>query len=373
MTDPQQQEQRFQKRLRSTGSDVEIKESGDGTEGATIRIPVSSTAEDRDGDQFSEDGLEDMRDQLASGKVPMMLDHGRGSDGGYYGTLGIVGRWDGGEIVDDGGHKVLIGEGTLNPANEDADQLREYLDADMPVGASVGFRILEYDHDRDESQYTFHAVDLLETSLVGIPSNPMTVNDGPDAGVATLAKAYSAGNLDGDVFARTVASITGADEEQLRGALNDTDQRHMTDDPSGGDDPANDNTDLLERVVSLQETAAKQLEEQTDRLDEFEERLDAVESGDEKNTDAGEGDDPTDDGTDKDAPEDDRPETVELFVGDDADDDVRKEFEALKDYANDDGTVDLAEPDTTLFAEGDDDGEDEQDATTAARSLLRSD
>lgn len=387
------QEQRFEKHLRSTGSDVEIKDADDGA--ARIRIPVSSTAQDRDGDQFSRRGLEDMREQLESGKVPMMLDHGRGSEGGFYGTLGIVGRWDGGEIVtekaDGESVDVLIGEGTLNPANPDAEQLRDYLDADMPVGASVGFRVLDYEHDRDEDVYTFNEVDLLETSLVGIPSNPLTVNDGA-SGVGALAKAYTTGTLDGQTFARALSSIRERAAPSDSGTTGLLDALDHGDEAPGdtqtdsaatpGDTMADEDTnpepdatsgtdnDLLERVVSIQERTIEQQEAQSERLDALEQRFDDLEETLEASVDEDEAPEKDATGAEEgDEPDDPRSLKVVLEEDDDVDEKALQEFERLKEHATDDGEIDLAESETRLFAD-DEEAETDDNETTREKGGL---
>jgi len=407
-----QKDQYLEKRFRFDPGKGAVKDVDEDEEtGRTqIRMPVSSTAEDRDGDEFSRDGLEDMKEQIDSGRVPMMLDHGRGGDGPYYGTLGIVGRWDSAEIESEGDIDVLYATGT--PAStEPAEKMTQLIDDDMPVGSSVGFRILEYERDEEENKYRFHGVDLLEISQVGIPSNPVTVNAGDDVGIQArgalgspaspqrgYAGAYNqiaarGGQPQGHVPAPNAAPRTstgqaghppvGVDElrehfddriEALEDRLTDagdadTNSSDMKDDPDGGDDPADgtsstDDVDELRQDVSELTETVGDLADATNTLIES---LDEGRSATPDETDAN-GDDSGDD-PGSDARSDPGEDAVQLFLGDDANEDVRKEFEALQERANDDGELDLAKSETRLF--GDDEDGASNDATDSDDNEVR--
>ncbi|ADD05222.1 uncharacterized protein Nmag_1646 [Natrialba magadii ATCC 43099] len=392
-----QKDQYVEKRFRFDPGKGAVKEVEDeeGEDRKQVRMPVSSTAEDRDGDEFSREGLEDMKDQIDSGRVPMFLDHGRGAEGPYYGTLGIVGRWDSAEIETEGGIDVLYATGT--PATtEPAEKMVQLLEDDMPVGSSVGFRILEYERDEDESKYRFHGVDLLEISQVGIPSNPVTVNNGGEVGIEArgalgspaMAGGYqpahnqiAAGGAQPAIRGRSPAPPAGQGsfgqqygaagqpagiddlkqhfqrrfdvlEERLQDDVESDAETHsnMTNNSDGGDDPANDADDELREAVSEQTDAVRDLVEGIDSL--LEERDTEPDETDE----SGEPDDGKDAGTDDD--------TVQLFLGEDADEDVRKEFEALREKANDDGELELADSDTKLFGSEDASSETTDDDST---------
>lgn len=436
-----QKGQYVEKRFRASSDEIEIKEDDEGRK--RVRIPISSTALDRDGDEFSREGLEHERDQINEGKIPAFLDHGRGSRGGWYGALGIVGTWADASIeteshenkaADDSDEKevdVLYADFVPTEANEDAADIVALLEDDMPVGASVGFRIIDYEHNRDEDKFVFNAVDLLEVSIVGIPSNPLTVNQGagaasakalgsPDvarwpAGLNPVGQAVAVrspgptpltldsaaydvpgsttpstfefrSRRDGaeidleleDVLGGEGIAIITADAssgERLADAITDG---LSSDDPSaldegvdpdttmsddtndGGDDAAND--DLLERLVSIQERMLEAQDEQAERLDaleeRFEERTTDPEAGDPAADPEGKGGEPDSD------PEADNEDTIRLFVGDDADEDTRKEFEALQERANSDGELDLAESETRLFGSDEAGATDEDGDTT---------
>ena len=143
-----------------------------GPEVTLIRVPISSTTEDRDGDEFSLAGLESMLAGLKSGKVPLYLDHGYLSTGArLYGALDMLGAWIDGEIEGN----TLYGTAFLDPDNWLAMELARKIEAGLPVGFSVGFGIVK-SRSKDNGGLIFDEVSLWEVSAVGIPSNPDAVN-----------------------------------------------------------------------------------------------------------------------------------------------------------------------------------------------------
>ena len=143
-----------------------------GPEVTLIRVPISSTTEDRDGDEFSLAGLESMLAGLKSGKVPLYLDHGYLPSGArLYGALDMLGAWVDGEIEG----STLYGTAFLDPDNWLADELARKIEAGLPVGFSVGFGIVK-SRSKDNGGLIFDEVSLWEVSAVGIPSNPDAVN-----------------------------------------------------------------------------------------------------------------------------------------------------------------------------------------------------
>jgi HK97 family phage prohead protease len=143
-----------------------------GPEVTLIRVPISSTTEDRDGDEFSPAGLESLLAALKSGKVPLYLDHGYKESGArLYGALDMLGAWIDGEI--EGG--VLYGTAFLEPENWMAYELARKIEAGLPMGFSVGFGVLK-SRGKDNGGLIFDEVSLWEVSAVGIPSNPDAVN-----------------------------------------------------------------------------------------------------------------------------------------------------------------------------------------------------
>jgi hypothetical protein len=139
-----------------------------------LRVPISSTAQDRDGDEFSEEGLQRQLEQLKSGTVKMFPNHGEVP--GYampYPFQHIMGQWVDGEIEDG----TLYGFSRLREGNDDAEELRDLVEQNMPVGFSVGFGVPE-DSDATEETETgrlFNDNDLMEASPVGVESNPEAV------------------------------------------------------------------------------------------------------------------------------------------------------------------------------------------------------
>ena len=143
-----------------------------GPEVTLIRVPISSTTEDRDGDEFSLAGLESMLAGLKSGKAPLYLDHGfRESGARLYGALDMLGAWIDGEI--EGG--TLYGTAFLDPDNWLAMELARKIEAGLPMGFSVGFGVIK-SRSKDNGGLIFDEVSLWEVSAVGIPSNPDAVN-----------------------------------------------------------------------------------------------------------------------------------------------------------------------------------------------------
>ena len=143
-----------------------------GPEVTLIRVPISSTTEDRDGDEFSLAGLESMLAGLKSGKVPLYLDHGfRESGARLYGALDMLGAWIDGEIEGN----TLYGTAFLDPDNWLARELARKIEAGLPVGFSVGFGVIK-SRNKDNGGLIFDEVSLWEVSAVGIPSNPDAVN-----------------------------------------------------------------------------------------------------------------------------------------------------------------------------------------------------
>ena len=143
-----------------------------GPEVTLIRVPISSTTEDRDGDEFSLVGLESMLAGLKSGKIPLYLDHGfRESGARLYGALDMLGAWIDGEIEG----STLYGTAFLEPENWMAYELARKIEAGLPMGFSVGFGITK-SRSKDNGGLIFDEVSLWEVSAVGIPSNPDAVN-----------------------------------------------------------------------------------------------------------------------------------------------------------------------------------------------------
>ena len=143
-------------------------------DGRVLTVPISSVSEDRDGDSFSEKGLESMVEQLKEGTVPLFLDHGLSVETGFqeYRTSDIIGKWVDGEVRDG----EVYGSVELREDDERVDELVSLIEQDMPVGFSVGFQPVDY--QEGEHGLIFDEIDLFETSAVGVPANPDAVTAG---------------------------------------------------------------------------------------------------------------------------------------------------------------------------------------------------
>jgi len=144
-----------------------------------LRMPVSSTGEARDGDAFSDERLRGFAEQLREKRIPLFLDHGRGGPGETrYGQLRKVGYWDQPAIEERDGASELMADAVLvDPDILDAEVgevrgalawLRAQAEAGLPIASSVGWS--ESTGDRELPG----GADLLEISIVGIPSDPRT-------------------------------------------------------------------------------------------------------------------------------------------------------------------------------------------------------
>ncbi len=177
-------------------------DTADGDGLFAIRMPVSSTAEARDGEAFSRERLDGFARQISEGDVGVFLDHGRsGIADSRYSALGKVGYWANADVVDrDVGADLVADAVLMDPADLDGavGDLREALatlkaqaEVGVPLASSVGW--VEDTGDRDVPGNA----DLLEVSIVGIPSDPRTTT--ASAEPATLARAVSAASSDFDV------------------------------------------------------------------------------------------------------------------------------------------------------------------------------
>jgi AAA ATPase containing von Willebrand factor type A (vWA) domain len=152
-----------------------------GPEVTLIRVPISSTTVDRDGDEFSPAGLLSVATALQSGKVPLYLDHGDTANRTRpYAALDMLGAWIKGEIEDD----ILYGTAFLEPGNWTGETLAHKIETGLPIGFSVGFQV-NAARDKPNGGLIFDDVSLWEVSAVGIPSNPDAVNS---AAVAAAIK-----------------------------------------------------------------------------------------------------------------------------------------------------------------------------------------
>lgn len=157
-------------------TEVEIyEEEYKGEDRTFIKIPISSDLFDRDEDDFSEQGLETMKQQAGSGIVPFVPDHGDSPrNAGQYSFVDVLGKFVKGSIENQNNKKIVYADLLLDEDDWLAQELKRKLEKDMPIGFSVGF-IIKDSEENDQGGQTIHDIDLLEVSAVGIPSNPATV------------------------------------------------------------------------------------------------------------------------------------------------------------------------------------------------------
>lgn len=202
-----------------------------------IRMPVTSTAEARDGIAFDREKVEGFGEQIENERIPLFLDHGRNAvSGSHYSALGKVGYLDAPELEENDGQTELLADYVLpDPAtlDEDVGPMREALawirtqaERGIPIASSIG-----WDEDTGSRELPGDA-DLMESSIVGIPSDPRTTT--ASAEPATLARAVSAASSDFDVdaFVRAYRSQDQGDEvgESDGDDLPDPDRDTATDD-----------------------------------------------------------------------------------------------------------------------------------------------
>jgi hypothetical protein len=173
--------------FRVKGSNLELTKQEDGE--VFVNVPIQATSEDRDGDVITDKGQERILEQLESGEVPLVPNHGVGAGAATYDFRDIFGQFVGGEMMDG----TTVGRARLREGSEMADELQDLLEQDMPVGFSVGFIPTETE-ERGEGGMLVDDLDLMEVSAVGVPSNPDAV---PQAMGGAVAAAKQAG-LDRD-------------------------------------------------------------------------------------------------------------------------------------------------------------------------------
>jgi len=173
--------------FRVKGSNLELTKQEDGE--MFVNVPIQATSEDRDGDVITDKGQERILEQLESGEVPLVPNHGVGAGAATYDFRDIFGQFVGGEMMDG----TTVGRARLREGSEMADELQDLLEQDMPVGFSVGFIPTETE-ERGEGGMLVDDLDLMEVSAVGVPSNPDAV---PQAMGGAVAAAKQAG-LDRD-------------------------------------------------------------------------------------------------------------------------------------------------------------------------------
>lgn len=233
-------------------------EAPNGEETTFIRVPVSSTSEDRDGDDFSGRGLEAEKTQLDNADIPFYLDHGMDERGmpGAYRALDQEGKWVKGEIEDD----VLFGVAMGDPESDAFAEVARKIDVGLPIGFSIGFRDLDSE-EKDEGGRQFHDVDLMEVSAVGIPSNPDAVSHQ----VNVMAKRAG---MSPERFLEQVGEALGVEPDTQQHT--NPEESPMAEDDETKDAPESGGEDLTEDEVRsmIDEAIEEQFSETADELEE---------------------------------------------------------------------------------------------------------
>lgn len=170
---------------------VHLLEADEESDPVRIQVPLASTDVNRDGHKLTMDGVEDIADQLRSGEVPLYMDHGLSKETGFreYTVEDMIGKWVDAEVIEDEG--VVNGTAKLDDS-EAAETLVSKMEQEMPVGFSIGFiPNRETAKEMDDGGMKWNDVDLLETSAVGIPSDPNAVAAG-----AMIAQAFNEAGVD---------------------------------------------------------------------------------------------------------------------------------------------------------------------------------
>lgn len=248
---------------RTVQADATVTRDVDGDEVEMLRVPISSTRSDREGDRFTKEALEDMADQIR-GQQPHVFDN-HGLAGGFmeaipYDSREVIGSQMDADVeeADDGEHDLYAYVNPDGSHPEGERMLKQVRDEKQPIKFSVGFGILNADSITDDAGNEigreFTQADLMETSRVGIPANP-------DASVTASVTSKDGGSQMPPGYAMLAQMMGGTMEASgTMPAAAKSGQPGVTDSESEGDDVES----LRQEVTDLRET----VEELTERLDD---------------------------------------------------------------------------------------------------------
>jgi len=166
---------------------------------------------------ITDKGQERILEQLESGEVPLVPNHGVGAGAATYDFRDIFGQFVGGEMMDG----TTVGRARLREGSEMADELQDLLEQDMPVGFSVGFIPTETE-ERGEGGMLVDDLDLMEVSAVGVPSNPDAV---PQAMGGAVAAAKQAGLEKDEIVNRVEKAFESVDSMKQEDVDTEQEQR----------------------------------------------------------------------------------------------------------------------------------------------------
>jgi hypothetical protein len=147
-----------------------------------VRLPISSTATARDGEAFSRDRLRAFQQQIRERTVPVFIDHGQsdigvGEDPARYSALGKIGRVADPDLEQRDDVTDLVAE--LRVADPDvlASEAGDVGDVEPALRwlrqqAELGLLATSVGWSEDDLRDTPGDAELLEVSVVGIPSDP---------------------------------------------------------------------------------------------------------------------------------------------------------------------------------------------------------
>lgn len=286
---------------------VRVRDDGDGF--FRIRMPLASTDEARDGRALERGVVEGWHEQMAAEPLPLFLDHGNDDLSRHrYGALSKVGYWDDPELVERNGEVELEADAVVADPNElddDVGHIREALawlrtqaELGLPIASSAGWS--EDTGNRDVPG----GYDLMEGSIVGIPSDERTTTASADP--VALARAVEAASEEFD--AETFLRELGAGDDQT------TEDDTMTEDTESDEDVADD----VEPDTEHDDEPDDEREGEKDKYDRLSERVDELHEKNDRELEllremAGDGDGDGDDDEDDEDDEDDgeREETAD--------------------------------------------------------------
>lgn len=155
-----------------------------------LRVPISSTRTDREGDKFAKECLDGMAEQIQREQPLVFQNHGLAGDWMSaipYDQAESIGTHMDAEVeqAEDGEYDLYAYVNPDGTHPEGERMLRQVRDEYQSVKFSVGFGVLDYapitDDAGNEIGREFLSADLMEDSKVGIPANP-------DASVTMSAK-----------------------------------------------------------------------------------------------------------------------------------------------------------------------------------------
>lgn len=194
-----------------------------------LRVPISSTRPDREGDRFTKEALSDMAEQIEQEQPHVFDNHGMA--GGFmsaipYDSRETIGAQMTGEVekAEDGEHELFAFVNPDGSHPEGERMIKQVRDEMQPIKFSVGFRVMGYQDVEDEAGNVvgreFTSADLMETSRVGIPANA-------DASVQMAAKGNGMGQYPmHPMFGRAPEARADGGREEVQALRTEVDRLH---------------------------------------------------------------------------------------------------------------------------------------------------